>query len=269
MPRSERRKQVIRSIREARKRRGLQRDLHAERVAGSLVELQEEIRASLRAMPSEFEAARLEMLLRQVDAQLLSWSRKAKGLMSDAIEGAWELGPDLVNAPFRALGADLPNILLPPSLLDELVAEGVELMDGVGTVARKRIHGSLERGLLGGISPQQVMQEISTDLRAPGPFRYVAFRAEAVTRTEMGRVHSKAGDRRLRDAVEHVPGLAKQWIWSGKGRSSHASANHQVRAVGEPYDVGGERLQFPRDPAGSPGNTVFCACESVPYLDRW
>lgn len=269
MSASDRRRRAIRSIREARQRRGLQRDEHAERVAGSLVELQAAIRADLQAMPTEYEAARLEALMRQVNARLLDWERRAKGLAADALEAAWELGSELVEAPFRALGSPLPNVLLPLSLLDELVAEGVELMDGVGVVAKKRIHGTLERGLLGGLSPHDVMQEISSDLKAPGPFRYVSFRAEAVMRTETGRVHSKAGDRRMRQAVEHVPGLGKEWIWSGKNRSTHAAANHQIRAVGYAFNVGGEALQYPRDPAASAENTVFCACESVPHMDRW
>lgn len=264
-----RRQRAMRAIREARKRRGLQRDLHAERVAGSLAQLQEQIRLELHGQPSEFDLLRLQELQRQVSAHVIRWERRAKGLVTDALEDAWELGPELIDAPFQALGVPLPRVLIPSSLLDELLAEGVDLMEGVGKVARTRIHQTLEQGLLGGGTPTEVMQEIGSELRSPGPFHYVSFRAEVVTRTEMGRVHSKAGHRRQLDAAKSVPGLGKEWIWSGKSRTEHAAVNHQVRAVDEPFDVGGEELQYPRDPAGSPGNTVLCACESVPWLDSW
>jgi hypothetical protein len=42
-----------------------------------------------------------------------------------------------------------------------------------------------------------------------------------------------------------------------------------IRNVDEPFDVGGEKLMYPRDPAGSPGNTINCSCYTVPYMASW
>ncbi len=265
----ERRRRAVRAIRAARQRRGLQRDEHVERVVGSLAELQESLRLQLQAQPSEFEQIHLRQLLGEVDEQITLWQTRARGLVKDGFEAAWELAPALIDAPFAAVGSPLPRLILPSSLLDEMMAEGVSLMDGVGEVARTRIHQYLEAGLLGGRTPGEVMLDISGQLRKAGPFKLISYRAEAVTRTEMGRVHSKAGQARMDAALDHVPSLGKQWIWSGKGRVAHQAANNQVRAVREPFDVGGEQLQHPRDPAGSAANTIMCGCDSVPHMDHW
>ena len=266
---AERRRRAVRAIQNARRRRGLQRDEHVERVVGSHAELQQKIRITLAGQPSEFDAAHLPALLREVDAHLERWERVARGEVADALGAAWDLGGEIVDAPFAAVGTALPGVLLPPHLLDELVADGVALMDGVGVVARKRIHQALERGLLGGATPHQVMEDITATLKGPGPFRYVTFRAEVVVRTEMGRVQSKAGHRRLEDAAAVVDGLQKEWVWSGKTRIKHQAVNGQRRAVSKPFSVGGEELMYPRDPAGSAANTVMCGCESVPWMDSW
>jgi hypothetical protein len=78
-----------------------------------------------------------------------------------------------------------------------------------------------------------------------------------------------AGDRRLQDAAKKVKGLGKQWLWSGKSRQTHSAISGQIRKVDEPFEVAGEALMYPRDPAGSAQNTINCGCESVPYKASW
>ncbi len=48
-------------------------------------------------------------------------------------------------------------------------------------------------------------------------------------------------------------------------RDDHADADGQVVAIGEPFDVGGESLLYPGDPAGSEGNVINCRC-TVAFL---
>ncbi len=56
----------------------------------------------------------------------------------------------------------------------------------------------------------------------------------------------------------------KEWvaILDTATRSSHRIADGQVVNVKEPFDVGGEDLQHPRDPNGSAGNIMGCRCIS-------
>jgi hypothetical protein len=46
-------------------------------------------------------------------------------------------------------------------------------------------------------------------------------------------------------------------------REDHAAADGQRVPVGEPFIVGGESLEFPGDPAGSPEQVINCRCSTV------
>jgi hypothetical protein len=90
-------------------------------------------------------------------------------------------------------------------------------------------------------------------------------------RTEIGRAYSVAGQERMGEVRQYLPGLKKRWLKSGKlhGRLEHIAADGQVREVDEPFDIGGEKLMYPRDPNGSAKNTINCGCESISHMDHW
>jgi hypothetical protein len=52
----------------------------------------------------------------------------------------------------------------------------------------------------------------------------------------------------------------------GKEREDHFDAHGQIRAIDEPYDVGGEQLMHPLDPAGSAAQVCNCRCDEVPIV---
>lgn len=60
---------------------------------------------------------------------------------------------------------------------------------------------------------------------------------------------------------------AQEWIATrdGRTRSAHASADGQVVRIGEAFEVGGDVLAYPGDPAGRAKNTVQCRC-TVAFL---
>jgi hypothetical protein len=57
----------------------------------------------------------------------------------------------------------------------------------------------------------------------------------------------------------------KEWvaILDRRTREAHVRADGQRVPVNEPFQVGGELLQFPRDPRGSAGNVINCRCVAV------
>ncbi len=266
---SQRRRRFLANLRRQLQRRGIQRDEHVERVLGSLVELQQEIVLTLDGLPTDFQAAWLPNLQEEVDAHIDRWTARARGEFEDGLAAAWELGPEIVDAPFGAVEIDLGRTLLPSSLLEELTSDRLDLISDLGPVTKDRIGGVLRKSLLGGQTPHDAMKAIGSKISRPGPFRFIGFRAETIYRTEMGRIHSASGQLRLEEAAGKVPGLGKEWWWSGKSRSTHAAINHQKRGATEPFDVAGEKLQYPRDPAGSAANTINCGCESVPWMADW
>lgn len=62
----------------------------------------------------------------------------------------------------------------------------------------------------------------------------------------------------------------KEWLTSidGRERPEHAAANGQIVAQQDAFTVGGERLMYPGDPAGSPWNTINCRCTTLPVIEE-
>lgn len=56
-----------------------------------------------------------------------------------------------------------------------------------------------------------------------------------------------------------------EWLSASDNRTrlDHREADGQVVRVGQPFNVGGESLLYPGDPAGSPGNVINCRCVSI------
>lgn len=266
----ERRRRIREAIRRQVERRGLAVTAGVLDLLGTLAQLQEEIRQTLAGQPSDFDAWRLPELLAQVDRHIERWTRRAIGVTDRLIEEAWERGPAMIDAPLAAAEIRIGGTILPRSLLEELQSYTADKIKDVGPVARRRIENHVRLGVLGGRTPHQVMEGVGRVVDGPGPMKFVSFRAETITRTEMGRVHSAAADRRHQAAAKLLPGLGKEWRWSGKSRALHRAINGQKRAVGEPFELpDGVKMQYPRA-AGAPVEHVAnCGCESLPWMADW
>lgn len=61
----------------------------------------------------------------------------------------------------------------------------------------------------------------------------------------------------------------KKWLagFDERTRPAHAAASGQVQKQEEPFYVGGDRLQYPGDPSGSPGNIINCRCTLIPVME--
>ncbi len=58
----------------------------------------------------------------------------------------------------------------------------------------------------------------------------------------------------------------QEWVTmrDDRVRPEHVEADGQVRALGEPYDVGGEKMMYPGDPEASLDNICGCRCMLMP-----
>ena len=56
--------------------------------------------------------------------------------------------------------------------------------------------------------------------------------------------------------------MQKEWISAldSRTRDDHAGSNGQRRPENTAFNVGGEKLMYPGDPAGSAGNVINCRC---------
>lgn len=89
-------------------------------------------------------------------------------------------------------------------------------------------------------------------------------RSETIARTEVASAQNFGRLEEMRIAG------AKNKIWIAifnNTRDDHGEAHGQVVHTDEPFNVGGEDLQFPGDPSGSPWNVINCQCSASPTLD--
>lgn len=97
--------------------------------------------------------------------------------------------------------------------------------------------------------------------------RKADWQTERIARTTMVGATGYA-DEQAWIQVENEHGVTMQKVWVSalipdRTRDEHAAAHGSVARLGEPFDVGGEPLMHPGDPAGSPGNVINCLCVMV------
>jgi len=51
-------------------------------------------------------------------------------------------------------------------------------------------------------------------------------------------------------------------------REAHAEVDGDKATLGMPFTVGGEPLDYPGDPKGSPGNVINCRCTMLPVISQ-
>jgi uncharacterized protein with gpF-like domain len=220
---------------------------------------------------TQWEMYSLPRLKAAIDTAMKDFAiRYAAELRQDQKE-FWNFGQTMVDAPLATVGI---TAILPAIDVEVLVAMqsySAHLVESLGADAASKIYNEMAMGLMGQKTPFEVMQAVGTNLKDKSVFNSIAARAETITRQETGRILEAASQARLEKAAEVVPGLKKEWQHgdSRVPRLTHLAAIGQVRDINEPFMVGGEALMYPRDPAGSPGNTINCSCHSVAYKAEW
>lgn len=89
--------------------------------------------------------------------------------------------------------------------------------------------------------------------------QYSIARSEVIARTEIVSASNLGSISSAR-----ATGLTLNKVWlatrDSRTRDDHASADMQKVGINEMFNVGGENLEFPGDPFGSPGNVISCRC---------
>jgi HK97 family phage portal protein len=91
-------------------------------------------------------------------------------------------------------------------------------------------------------------------------------RARLIARTEVISAYNGSTDL-VGSQLPSDVAAGKEWIATldERTRPDHADADGQVVGPDEPFDVGGEQLDYPGDPNGSPENVCNCRC-TLAYL---
>jgi hypothetical protein len=224
--------------------------------------------------PQSFQAAQMRMLSREIDRAMEEFRKEFSQTVEAAQKDAFHLGEVSMDQPLDAAGLPTPSFAgVSKSAL--AIAQGytADLISGLTKDAAAKLNAAIQRAFLGGQSLTDIIAQVGRAIggdKFTGLFSPIGARAETVALNEILRVHSIAGQARLEDLAQSVPGVKKQWVHVMAARIprfSHIRASGQIREVGEPFDVDGEELMYPRDPNGSPENTINCHCVLVPYMD--
>jgi uncharacterized protein with gpF-like domain len=249
-----------------------QEDKHAKAVLKMLEQARKDIIAELGKDPTQWRFTFLAELLRRVNDRLNKVTAEFKTIADEAMIDAAKRGAAIGMAGNSA-GAVMSMVEIDPQLLNALADYRADLIKGVTDSCRDKITSIIRRSILTGKSLADVQKQIGTVLpKGKGIMKNIAWRSETILRTEYGHILGKAGQLSMEKSAEVVPGLMKKWVIraQGKGgtsvRPSHLAANGQTVPVNEPFIVGGEKLMYPHDPAGSAGNIINCQCASIPVV---
>jgi len=224
--------------------------------------------------PRSFTSVQLQHLLASIDQAIATFRTKA----TDSVNGLQAKAAQLaVQDTSRTVGAAIGGSvsLGAVNMTTVKVAQGyaADLITGLSADATTKLKGVVQRSFLGGQSLGDIISQVGHVLEGgkfSGIFTDVGDRAMKVAMNEVLRIHSISGQARLYELASRNHAIQKRWLHIPAARVpriSHILADLQTVAVDEPFMVGGEELMFPRDPSGSPENTIFCHCMSVPYID--
>lgn len=255
-------------------------DVTVEAILADLETTRRQVLGEIAALPAgtfnAFRARELEARLRDVMGRFVE---RYQATVAGPQALLYEAGQQLAGQPLVEAGVTygVPQISRRPLEVAQdfqalLISNATD--ETVGSISTL-----LRIGLLRGQSVPEIAQGIAGQLTDAGPFGSLAARAEAITRTELGRIQAIASQAGLEETQRLVPDLRKQWQHSGNTgpwrRLGHVEAGGQVQDVNDRYSIRPapgkpyEDMLYPRDPAASAANTVSCGCLSLPFREQW
>ena len=128
---------------------------------------------------------------------------------------------------------------------------------------KNSIRAELSRGITNGESWNGVAKKIALGMNSP--FDKAYHRTCTIARTEGHRVQQEATHHCQQKAKSKGADVVKQWdsTLDGNTRPWHMDADGQIAEIDQPFEVMGEQLMYPSDPAGSARNVINCRCCSL------
>lgn len=130
----------------------------------------------------------------------------------------------------------------------------------ISNTTRDYIMATISKGIDEGWSIKQIVDQIERQ-------DYLDGRVRRIVRTEANRAINY-GNELAMDKFEYK--VQKRWVavHDNRTRHAHLTADGQMVNSDDNYNVGGEQLEFPGDPNGSPENTINCRCFSEVVAKR-
>jgi len=187
-------------------------------------------------------------------AEIARWRRAAYDLADLMHTAATTTGVQRVNSAF-GVSFDLEA----PFVQDFIQARANQLAGQVTSSTYAAIQSALADGVANGASIDDLATAVQDVFDVASTSR-----ARTIARTEV--ISASNGSATL--AASQLPSdvcAGMEWISTRdeRTRDDHADADGQVVPVGQSFDVGGEMLAYPGDPAGDGGNVINCRCTTA------
>ncbi len=162
------------------------------------------------------------------------------------------------DAPYEQKLLNLSLNLHAPDVLIHLLQIAGEKVKHIYSTTLTFLQSALSKGVQAGETLEQLAGRVDDIYTS----EFIPTRSQTISATE---VHGANEYGSVEAAKSSGLTLNKVWLsmHDSKVRDDHAAADGQEVGMNEAFDVGGEQLMYPGDPAGSPGNTINCRCTVI------
>lgn len=145
-------------------------------------------------------------------------------------------------------------------LTAKVLAQSGSQIRNIANTTQLNVMRIIDRAYKEGLSIPDTAAAIRAGMKSASEYR-----ARMIARTELAGA-ANGGSLAAAQIADNVLGIGlfKQWLTApGAPHPRHEDyqgLDGQTVALDEPFDVGGDALQFPGDPDGDPGETINCRC---------
>lgn len=240
----------------------------ADEIRAILRQASDDVARILAAQPSDYQRWYLPQLQQQINAALARYGDEAAQQAGADQRSTWSAGAQLTDKVLQAAEIRLALPVIDDAQLQAMTSFLTTKIKGITLEAANAINTQLGLVIIGSQTPWDAIKAVQVQLEEK-----TTSRARMIVNTELGRAYSTANQARQTQAAQHVPGLSKKWLKSGKvhPRINHVAIDGQIRLVDEPFDLNGGSLQmmYPHDPAAPAGEVINCGCVAVPVVPGW
>ena len=225
-----------------------------------------DILAEIASRPSENRVYQLDEILSAVEHRISMLRYDYINTLENAVAAITRVGIVLGMAPLPSPSTS-SLIGISPQLIRGLVSYRADRIKGLTDEIYDKISDVIRRGVLTGKSSDEITDQLGSVIRDRGTFGALNTRATFVFNTEVHRAAEMATQEGLNETGKALPTLRKRWLATlYHTRQWHIEANGQEVPYNEPFTVGGEKMMYPLDPAGSAKNVVNCMCVCIPVV---
>lgn len=203
-----------------------------------------------------------------VDKHAEKYARKFNNYYVDAVQKAGEAGIQASQGKLMDLDLEEKQEEEIFIITTEIRKQLTEMILESGTKIAKTTLTKIERMMERALKENWTVEEFTQNIweRLDG---LALSRSRRIANTEMGKVENWA---QLEGYKQSEMVELKGWLsaFLPTTRDTHAEADHYYSEnpipLADAFEVGGELLQYPGDPSGSPSNVIECKCATYPEV---